>query len=71
MTIPDTDEVRYARRFVIHHPDHPDLHGVQFPSGRCIADHDTGLCAAVSVDDLTPPGGTVHWVDETPTQEQP
>jgi hypothetical protein len=63
------DEVRYSRPFVIRHPDHPDLHGVEFPSGRVIADHgETGLFAAISVDVLTEDGGTVHWADE-PTEE--
>jgi hypothetical protein len=47
------DLVRFAQRFIIRSPGHPDLHGVEFPSGRVIADHPTsGLIAAVSVDAL-------------------
>lgn len=61
------DEIRYARRFVIRHPDRPDTHGVEFPSGRIIFDQpDAGLGAATSTEhirDLTD-GGAIHWADE-------
>ena len=61
------DEVRYARRFVIHHPDRDDIHGIQFPSGRIIFDQPgIGLEAATSTDhirDLTD-GAVIHWADD-------
>ncbi|WP_019060009.1 hypothetical protein [Streptomyces prunicolor] len=60
--------VQFARRFVLQHPGHPDMHGVQFPSGRVLADDPyAGLVGAVSVEALTgdDPAITVHWADES------
>jgi hypothetical protein len=61
------DEIRHSRRFVIQHPDRPDIHGIEFPSGRIIFDHPgIGLEAATSTDhirDLTD-GAAIHWADE-------
>ncbi|MFI5880874.1 hypothetical protein [Streptomyces sp. NPDC051554] len=60
--------VQFARRFVLQHPDHPDMHGIQFPSGTVVADTPyTGLTAAVSVEHLTgdDPNFTVRWADNT------
>ena len=50
--LPNT--VRFARRFVVRRPGLPDVHGVQFPSGTCIADDpgSGGLIAASSIDGL-------------------
>ncbi|MER8004800.1 hypothetical protein [Streptomyces sp. NPDC094149] len=64
------DQIRYARRFVIRHPNRPDIHGVEFPSGIVLYDQPgIGLEAATSIDhisDLTD-GAVIHWAD----QEQP
>lgn len=60
--------VQFARRFVVQHPDRPDMHGVQFPFGGVLADDPyTGLVGAVSVEALTSddPAITVHWADDT------
>lgn len=64
---PDLDSVRHARRFISRHEGRPDIHGVQFPSGRVLADHpDRGLLAAIEpqyvADDPTP--ATVIWAPE-------
>ena len=64
------DLVRYARRFTIRHPDRPDIHGVEFPSGTVLYDQPgVGLEAATSIEhvrDYTP-DATIHWADqETP-----
>lgn len=66
------DLVRFARRFVVRLPGHPDLHGVEFPSGRVIADdpRTLGFTVAVSVGALVAevyPLATVHWADEPTT----
>lgn len=62
--------VRHSRRFVIRRTGEPDLHGIEFPSGRILADHgETGLFAATGIDVLTEDGGTVHWADEATTEE--
>lgn len=65
------DEVRYARRFVIRHPDRDDIHGIEFPSGRILYDRPgIGLEAATSIQhirDLTD-GTTIHFADD---EEQP
>ncbi|MCX5239760.1 hypothetical protein OG824_31625 [Streptomyces prunicolor] len=60
--------VQFARRFVLQHAGHPDMHGVQFPFGRVLADDPcTGLVGAVSVESLVgdDPAITVHWADES------
>lgn len=63
---PTAGTVQHARRFAIRCADNPDIHGIEFPSGRVLADHgETGLFAATSVDVLTEDGGTVHWADDT------
>lgn len=67
-------EVRFARRFTVRRPGHPDLHGIEFPSGRVLADDPyTGLVAAVTVGALTDddPHATVHWADEPDTTGDP
>lgn len=62
------DTVRHSRRFVIRRAGEPDIHGIEFPSGRVLADHgETGLFASTSVDVLTEDGGTVHWADDPAT----
>ncbi|MGY6019607.1 hypothetical protein [Streptomyces spinosirectus] len=70
MTDSPPEQVRFARRFVIRHPDRADVHGVQFPSGRVLYDQPgIGLEAATSIDhirDLTD-RAAIHWADE----EQP
>jgi hypothetical protein len=63
------DDVRHSRRFVSRHPDRPDIHGVQFPSGRVIADDPrTGLVAALGPEHLDGDDGegqaTVIWAAE-------
>ncbi|MFE3853426.1 hypothetical protein ACFXPN_20100 [Streptomyces griseorubiginosus] len=61
------DEVRHSRRFISRHPERPDIHGVQFPSGRVIADDPrTGLVGAVGAEYLDGPEGeaTIIWSDE-------
>lgn len=63
-----TDKVRYARRFVIQHPDRGDIHGIQFPSGSVIYDQPgVGISAATSIDIPradTADDAVVHWADE-------
>lgn len=66
-------QVRFARRFVIRHPDRPDIHGIELPSKRILVDApDLPLTAATSINhirDLTD-GATIHWATET-DEEQP
>ncbi|MEU3255980.1 hypothetical protein [Streptomyces sp. NPDC006997] len=60
------ERLQFARRFVVCRDDQPDIHGVQFPSGRCLFDMpDVGLGAATSVEHVTDEPHTVHWPDET------
>ncbi|WP_406168929.1 hypothetical protein [Streptomyces sp. NBC_00996] len=63
------DQIRFARRFVAIIPDQPDIHGVQFPSGRIIADTETGLTAFLTADVITADyaGAVIHWADEENT----
>lgn len=63
------DQIRYARRFTATIPGQPDIHGVQFPSGRIIADTETGITAFLNADVITDDyeGAVIHWAD----QEQP
>lgn len=61
------EHVRFARRFVIRRPGQPDIHGVQFPSGRVLADDPdrSGLIAATSTEHVTDdPDATTHWATE-------
>lgn len=60
------DTVRHARRFVVRQPGQTDIHGVQFPSGRIIADTETGLTAFLNADVITEQyeGAVIHWADE-------
>lgn len=64
-----SDEVRYARRFVIRHPNRPDVHGIQLPSEIVLYDQPgIGLEAATSIQhirDLTD-NATIHWADDDP-----
>lgn len=63
-------QIRYARRFTATIPGQPDIHGVEFPSGRIIADtEEAGLTAFLNADVITDdnPGAVIHWAD----QEQP
>ncbi|MFF7899968.1 hypothetical protein ACFZCV_14405 [Streptomyces sp. NPDC007920] len=61
-----TEQVRFARRFVVRRDDQPDIHGVQFPARRCLFDlPEAGLGAAMSIDDVTDEPHTVLWADET------
>ncbi|MEV6074929.1 hypothetical protein AB0L80_07460 [Streptomyces sp. NPDC052069] len=65
-TEPHTDTVRHSRRFVSQHPDRPDIHGIEFPSGRVLADDPrTGLVAATTAHHLDP-DGVIIWADEGP-----
>ena len=68
MTDQPTHEVRYARRFVATIPGQPDIHGVEFPSGRVIADTETGLTAFLTASVITDEydGAVIHWADEKP-----
>lgn len=63
------DRIRFSRRFVAKIPGQPDIHGVQFPSGRIIADTETGITAFLNADVITDdnPGAVIHWADK----EQP
>jgi hypothetical protein len=64
------DQIRYARRFTAKIPGQPDIHGVQFPSGRIIAaTEEAGITAFLNADVITDdnPGAVIHWAD----QEQP
>lgn len=68
--MPDPDRVRYARRFTARTAGHPDIHGIQFPSGHVIYDQpDIGLEAATSIQYIRgyTPDTRIHWADE----EQP
>lgn len=59
--------VQFARRFVIQCPGQPDVHGVQFPSGKVLADNPhTGLIAFAGMEHITAddPRTTVHWADD-------
>ncbi|MER7971046.1 hypothetical protein ABTX35_18965 [Streptomyces sp. NPDC096080] len=60
------DQIQYARRFIIRAPDQPDLHGVEFPSGRIIFDlPDQGLGGATDITHVRElHAGTVHFADE-------
>jgi hypothetical protein len=68
MTDQPGPRVRFARRFVAKIPDHPDIHGIEFPdSRRIIADvEDIGLTAFLTVDIITRDydGAVIHWADE-------
>ncbi|MFI8301534.1 hypothetical protein ACIGCZ_37130 [Streptomyces nigra] len=66
MTEQPQHQVRFARRFVATIPGQPDIHGVEFPSGRIIADTETGLTAFLNADVITTDydGATIHWADE-------
>lgn len=59
-------QVRFARRFVAKIPDQPDIHGVEFPTGRIIADTETGLTAFLNAAVITTdyPDAVIHWADE-------
>ncbi|MFZ4143376.1 hypothetical protein ACOZDZ_21990 [Streptomyces griseoincarnatus] len=58
--------VRFAHRFAIRRDGQPDIHGVQFPSGRCLFDlPEVGLGAAVSVEDVVDEPHSVYWPDQT------
>ncbi|MFJ4787615.1 hypothetical protein [Streptomyces sp. NPDC088794] len=71
----ESETVERARRFVIRHPDRPDVHGIEFPSGWVIAhDPDSGLVAAISMTEMisqAPDGTHVHWADEPQAPEAP
>lgn len=60
-------QVRFARRFVLRHPDRGDIHGVELPSGIVIYDRPgAGIEAATSIGhipDFTA-NSTLHWADE-------
>lgn len=68
----DQPQVRHARRFVATIPGQPDIHGIQFPSGRVIADTPDGLTAFLTTDAITNDhkGAVIHWADDT-AEEQP
>lgn len=59
----------FARAFKVTFPDGIPgdlvIHGVQFPSGRCVLDGDRfGLTAATSFENLEiPAGAKVEWQD--------
>lgn len=59
------DEIRYARRFTATIPGQPDIHGVEFPSGRIVADTEVGLAAFLNADAVTDQyeGAVIHWAD--------
>ncbi|MGQ5576292.1 hypothetical protein [Streptomyces sp. ECR3.8] len=72
------ETIRHARRFVIRQPGQPDIHGIQFPSGRVIYDQPSlGLEAAMTIQDIRiatldasvaeTPNAAVHWADEADT----
>lgn len=67
--------VRFARRFVAKIPDHPDIHGIEFPdSRRVIADvEDVGLTAFLTADVITDEydGAVIHWADDDPATAPP
>jgi hypothetical protein len=58
--------IRYARRFTAPIPDQPDIHGIEFPSGRILADTETGLTAFLNADVITEQyeGAVIHWADK-------
>jgi hypothetical protein len=63
------DHIRYARRFTATIPDQPDIHGIEFPSGRVLADTEAGITAFLTIDVITHDyeGAAIHWADkETP-----
>jgi len=64
-SMPDHPEVvQFARRFVVRREGQPDIHGVEFPSGRCLYDlPDVGLGAAIAIGYVTDEPHTVHWAD--------
>lgn len=56
--MPEPADIRvdHSTRFTVHLPDGSDLHGVEFPSGRIVADDPiSGLMVAVSMEDLIRP----------------
>ena len=63
-----SNQVRFARRWVIRRTGHPDIHGIQFPESKAVLydQPGTGLTAATSIDHVIPdsPDLTVHWADE-------
>lgn len=61
-----SEQVRFARRFVARIPGQPDIHGVEFPSGRVLADTEVGLTEFLTVDVITEDyeGAVIHWADE-------
>lgn len=65
MTHPE--QIRYTRRFVVRRPGQPDIHGIEFPSGRALADvPDVCLTAFVTANAITDEydDATIHWADE-------
>jgi hypothetical protein len=60
------DQIRYGRRFVATIPGQSDIHGVEFPSGRIVADTETGLTGFLDADVITDQyeGAVIHWADE-------
>jgi hypothetical protein len=70
----ETAKVRFARRFVITSPGQGEIHGVQFPSGRVLADYpDAPLTAAMSIEALVGDAAdvTIHWADEEFADQSP
>ncbi len=65
------ETVQFARRFVLTHPDRPDIAGVEFPTGLVIvADPELGLLAATSISEAIsedPDRLTVRWAPEPDT----
>jgi hypothetical protein len=59
-------QIRFARRFVATIPGQSDIHGVEFPSGRVIADTEVGLTAFLTADVITEQydGAVIHWAEE-------
>ena len=72
MTNQPEHQVRFARRFVATIPNQPDIHGIEFPSGRIIADTETGLTAFLNAAAITDSyeNATIHWADDTTEPEQ-
>lgn len=61
-----TTDNQWARAFRVTYPDGFQLHGVQFPSGRCIIDgHDSFAEGATAFEHLTlvKPLGVIEWAD--------
>lgn len=62
---------QYARGFRLVYPDGYAIDGVQFPSGRCVLDDESGLVeAAVDIDSLSlrRPGDRIEWADSPETE---